>query len=96
MIVVGMIGRGSVCSVDVGDARGWNVWQLENGDWAWNAWIAAILGLPRSGVEATEAEAQQGAQQEIERMLSEARAAAQPRRELPMRDDPGKEREPQS
>jgi hypothetical protein len=91
-----MIGRGSVSPVDVGDARGWNVWLLDNGDWAWTAWIAANLGLPRSGIEATEAEAQQAAQREIKRMLSEAIAASQPRRELPVRDDRGKEREPQS
>jgi hypothetical protein len=81
--------------VDVGDARGWNVWPLENGDWAWNAWIAANCGLPRSGIAATEAEAQEAAQQEIERKVSEARVAAQPRRELPVRDDRGKAREPQ-
>jgi hypothetical protein len=82
--------------VDVGDARGRNVWPLENADWAWSAWIAANLGLLRSGIEATEAEAERAAQQEIERMLSEARAAALPRRELPVRDDRGKERQPQS
>jgi len=87
-----MFGSGSVCSVDVGDARGWNVWPLENGDWAWDAWIAADLGLPRSGIEATEAEAQQAAHRELERMLSEGRAAARPRRELLVRDDRGKER----
>ncbi len=73
-----------------------NVWPLENGGWAWNAWIAANLGLPRSGIEATEAEAQQAARRELERMLSEAKAAAQPRRELPVRDNRGKEREPQA
>ena len=59
-------------------------------------WTAVNLGLPRSGIEATEAEAQQAAQRELERILSEARAAAQPRRELPVRQDRGKEQEPQS
>jgi hypothetical protein len=82
--------------VDVGDARGWNVWPLENGDWAWRAWIAVNLGLPRSGIEATEAEAQETAQRQLEGMISEARAAAQSRRELPLRDDRGKQWEPQS
>jgi hypothetical protein len=82
--------------VDVGDARGWNVWPLESGDWVWSAWIAANLGLLRSGIEATEAEAQRTAQEEIERMLSEAGAAAPSRRELPARDDRGKERQPQA
>jgi hypothetical protein len=58
------------------------VWPLENGDWAWTAWIAANAGVPRSGVEASEREAQEAAQRAIENMLSEARAAAQDRREL--------------
>jgi hypothetical protein len=40
----------------------------------------------------TEAEAQQAAQRELERMLSEARATAQPQRQLPVRQDHGKER----
>ena len=66
------------------------MWPLENGDWAWNAWTAASLGLPRSGIATTEVAAERAAQQEIERMLSEARAAAQTRRELPVRDDRGR------
>jgi hypothetical protein len=61
-----------------------------------HAWTAASLGLRRSGIEPTEAEAERAAQQEIERMLSEARAAALTRRELPVRDDHGKEFQPQS
>jgi hypothetical protein len=96
-VIVGeSIRRGSVCSVDVGDVRGWNVCPLENGDWAWTAWTAASLGVPRSGIEPNEADAARAAQQEIERMLSEARAAALTRRELPVRDDRGNERQPQS
>jgi hypothetical protein len=91
-----MVRRGSVCSVDLGDARGWNVSPLENGDWAWNAWIAWNGGLPRSGIAATEAEAQTAAQRELERMVSEAGAAAQERRELPVRDERGRSWEPQS
>ena len=81
--------------MDVGEAQGWNVWELENGDWAWNAWISN-LGLPQSGIEATEAEAQNAAQRELENMASEARAGAQPRREIPLRDDRGKYWDPQS
>jgi hypothetical protein len=65
---------GRLSTVDVGDANGWNVWPLENGDWAWNVWIAA--GQSRSGAEATESEAQKTAQRELELMISEARAAA--------------------
>jgi hypothetical protein len=63
---------------------------------AWNVWIASNLRLPRSGIAATEAEAQMAAQRELERMLSEANAAAQRRRELPVRDERGKSWEPQS
>ena len=96
-VIVGQsIGRCRVCSVDVGDARGRIVWPLENGAWAWNAWIAACLDLPRSGIEPTEAEAESAAQQEIERMPSEARTAALTRRELPAPDDRGEECQPQS
>src|ERR1019366_9814480 len=92
-----MVGRASVCSVDVGAARGWDVSPLENGDWAWNAWIASSLGLPRSsGIAATEAEAQAAAQRELERMVSESEAAAQERRELPVRDERGRSWGPQS
>lgn len=87
--------RASVSSVDVGDARGWNVWPLEHGAWAWNAWIAANLGLPRSGIEATEAEAEKAAQRELEHMLSDASAAAQARRDLSVHDDRGKQWDPQ-
>jgi hypothetical protein len=83
--------------VDVGAARGWDVSPLENGDWAWNAWIASNLALPKSsGIAATEAEAQTAGQRELERMVSEAEAAAQERRELPARDERGRSWEPQS
>lgn len=82
--------RGSVSEVDVGDVRGWSVRPLENGDWAWTAWIAANAGMPRSGVEASEPEAQEAAQRALELMLSEARAAAQARRELSVPDYGGR------
>ena len=75
--------------MEVGDARGWNVWPLETGEWAWNAWIAANGGLPQAGIESTEIEAQEAAKREIERMLFDAEAAAPHRRELPVRDDDG-------
>jgi hypothetical protein len=73
--------------VDIGHASGWNLWPLENGDWAWRAWVSSNGGLPRSGIEATEAKAQAAAQGELELMLSEANGAAQQRRELPVQDD---------
>jgi hypothetical protein len=82
--------------VDVGIARGWNVWPLENGDWAWNAWVSSNGGLPSSGTAATEAEAHQAAQRELERMLSDAAAGQQQRRELPVREDRGWSWDPQS
>lgn len=74
-------------SMDVGIARGWNVWPLSNGDWAWTAWAAENLGLPRSGVEATEAKAQEAARRELELIISQARPAAQARRRLAVRHE---------
>jgi hypothetical protein len=82
--------------MEVGDARGWNVLPLENGDWARNAWIASNGGLPRSGIAPSEAEAHTTAQRELERMVSEARAAAAGRRELRLRDERAKGWEPQA
>jgi len=73
--------------MDLGIARGWDVWQLESGDWAWRVWAAECLGLPRSGVEVTEAQAQEAARRELEVIIFEARAAAQERRRLTVRDD---------
>lgn len=90
------IRRGSVSYVDAGDARGWNVWPLENGEWAWNAWIASNLGTPQSGIEATEHQAEEAAQRALEHNLSEARAAAQHRRQLPLRDERGVPWEPRA
>ena len=81
--------------MDVGDARGWNVWPLDNGKWAWTAWITANAGAPQSGVEGSEPEAQEAAQRTLQHMLSEASAAAQDRRELPVPDDGGRPWEPQ-
>ena len=54
-------------AVEVGIARGWNVWQLENGEWAWTGWAGESLGLARSGVEETEAKAQETALRETRR-----------------------------
>ncbi len=85
-IAAAAIERGSVSPVEVGDARGWDVWPLDSGEWAWSAWIAAGLGLPRFGVEPTEAGAQETAQRELERMVSESTAASQSRRELDVPD----------
>jgi hypothetical protein len=68
--------------MDVGSARGWDVRQLKDGDWAWRAWAGEHLGLSRSGVEATEAEAQDAAPRELQAMVSEATASAQDRRRL--------------
>jgi hypothetical protein len=78
--------------VDVPEANGWNVWPLDNGDWAWTVWVA---GNGRSGLEATELEAQNATQRELELMVSEASAAAHQRRELSVPDDGGKRWEPQ-
>jgi hypothetical protein len=72
------------------------VWPLDNGDWAWSAWASSNGGLPRSGIETTEARAQAAAQGALELMLSEANAAAQGRRELPAQDDPRPYWNPQS
>jgi hypothetical protein len=81
--------------VDIGNASGWNVWPLENGDWAWRAWIAANGGVPHSGVEASESEAQEAAQRALEYMLSDASAADQDRRELGVPDNRGTPWDPQ-
>lgn len=81
-----MAERGTVSFMELGTARGWNVWQLENGDWAWSVWEAASV-LPRFGVQATEAEAEAAATQALESLSTEARAANQSRRELPVRVD---------
>lgn len=91
-----MMSRGTLRVVDVGHASGWNVWPLENGDWAWSAWVAVNGGLPRSGVEATEAEAEEAAQRALQGMLSDTRAAEQSRRTLPAGDEHGKECNPQA
>jgi hypothetical protein len=81
--------------MDVGEASGWNVWPLEEGDWAWSAWVASNPGLRRSGIEATEPEAENAAQREIELIVSEARAAAQSRRELSVHAERDQRWEPQ-
>ncbi|MFZ0382312.1 MAG: hypothetical protein WAL38_31095, partial [Solirubrobacteraceae bacterium] len=65
-----------------------------NGDWAWSAWIASHLGMPQSGIETTEHQAEEAAQRALEHMLSEARAAVQHRRELPLPDERGVPWEP--
>lgn len=69
------------------------MWELNNGDWAWNAWDHRRSG---SGIEGTEAKAQEAAQQELERIVAEDRAAAQHERELPARDDRREFWDPQS
>jgi hypothetical protein len=92
----GMMGRGTVRFVDAVHASGWNVWPTENGEWAWSAWVAVNGGLPRSGIEATEAEAHEAAQRALEAMLSDAQAAEQARRELPVRDESRREWDPQA
>jgi hypothetical protein len=79
--------------VDIGVARGWNVWPLENGNWAWNVWDHLHS---RSGTEHTEANAQEAAQRELQRIIAEAKAAAQQERELTARDDRRKYWDPQS
>lgn len=73
--------------MDVGEARGWNVWPLESGEWAWSAWIAANGTLTLTGIEPTELEAESAAQRGLEGMASDATASAQSRRELPVSID---------
>ncbi len=79
--------------MDVGVARGWNVWQLKSGAWAWTAWIAAN---GKSGIEPTEAEAESAVQHELEGMTSDAMAAAHSRRELTVSDDRDMRWDPQA
>jgi hypothetical protein len=86
--------RGTVSSVDAGHAQGWDVWPLDDGKWAWRAWISSSGGLSQSGIEPSEAEAKNAAQRALELMVSEARASAQPRRELSVPDDQRRQREP--
>jgi len=66
--------------VDVGVASGWDVWELESGEWAWTVWSQGRSG---SGIALTEAEAQTAAQRELERLVDDGAAADQHRRELP-------------
>lgn len=80
----------------LGEANGWNVWPLENGDWGWSAWVASNGGLPQSGVEEAEALALAAAQRELERMTSAAQTAAQSRRELFPTDSAEERWDPQS
>jgi hypothetical protein len=82
-------------SVDVGYASGWNVWPVE-GEWAWSVSVAVNGSLLRSGIEATEALAQEAAERTLEAMLSDAQAAEQSQRELPTRDEGSKKWDPQA
>lgn len=79
--------------MDVGVAQGWNVWPLDNGDWAWNAWDHR---QSQSGVEDTEAKAHEAAKRELERIAAETRAVEQQERELPARGDRREYWDPQS
>ena len=81
--------------MEVAHASGWNVWPVQ-GEWAWSAWVAVNAGLLGSGIEPTEAEAQDAAQRALQAMLSDAQAAEQSRRELPTRDERSKEWDPQA
>jgi hypothetical protein len=82
--------------VNVGYSSGWNVWPLETGEWAWRASVAVNGGPLSSGIEASEAEAEEAARRALEGMLSDAAAAEQSRRELPASDERGKEWHPQA
>jgi hypothetical protein len=86
--------RGVACiPVDLGFAQGWNVSELETGEWAWNAWGRA---RSESGIEASESEAQEAAQRALEEIAAEERAAAQGWRELPVGSDRRMPWDPQS
>ncbi len=86
--------RASASPIDLGEARGWNVWPLEGGEWAWTAWIAANGLL--AGIERTEAEAESAAQRKLEGLVSDARAAAPSRRELGVSNDGEQRWDPQA
>ena len=90
------IRSGSVSYVDVGDAGGWNVWPLESGEWAWSASVAANGTLTLTGIEPTEAEAESAAQRGLEGLASDAMAAAQSRREVPVSDGGEQRWDPQA
>ena len=80
--------------MDVGEARGLTVSPLESGEWAWTAWIAGHLVLSRrTGIEASEAAAQQAGTRALEHLVSEAAASARSRRELPQPEKPAKQPE---
>lgn len=76
--------------MEVAHASGWNLWPA-GGQWAWSAWVAVNGGLPRSGIEATEAGAQEAALRALEAMLSDAQAGEHSRRQLTTRDERGNE-----
>ena len=79
--------------MDRGEARGWNVWPLETGDWTWTAWTVANR---RSGIAPTEAEAESAAERALEDLVSDAASASLSRRELTVSDDGGRRWDPQS
>jgi hypothetical protein len=70
--------------MDIGAARGVTVLPLESGEWAWTAWTA---GHRLTGVEASEMAAQQAGGLALDRLISEAAAAALSRRELPKSEE---------
>jgi hypothetical protein len=70
--------------MEIGTARGTNIWPLESGRWAWSAWDHRQT---LSGTEDTEMRAQAAASHALEQIIAEGRLAAPDRRELPSRDD---------
>jgi hypothetical protein len=55
------------------------VWELQSGEWVWTVWSQGQSG---SGIAPTEAEAQQAAERELERIVADEAAADRGRREV--------------
>jgi hypothetical protein len=81
--------------MDLGAARGWTVWPLASGDWAWSAWVAPASDR-RSGIEPSEGEAGSAALRALEALTSDAAAAGLSRREVSVSGNRGNRWDPQA
>ncbi len=74
--------------MDTGAARGVTVSPLESGEWAWTAWLVGQgVSVRLTGTEPSEISAQQVGGLALDRLISEAAAAAVSRRELPRSEE---------